>query len=508
MTTVLRRSRILDAGGRRMLVPATRHVRARWDAAQTSVDNVRHWTMADSLSADAASSPAIRKVIRERGRYEVANSGWARSMVSTLAHEVIGTGPRLQILTGSAEADNWLERQFAAWCFKINLGRKFRTMRIAKAVDGEGLALHVNNRRLGDVQLDLRLFETEHLATPGMFLGPNQVDGIDLDENGNPDRYHILKHHPGGSEWGVNPDEEITPPPVPEEVIHIFRHDRPGQHRGVSELASALPLFSRLRRYTLAVLQSAENVAEWTMFLKTRQPEAGEFQVPRSGDTANEPSSYETMDAIDIERGMMTVLPEDTEPFQLKPEQPSTTHGDFIRVTLAEAFAALCLPYSVGAFDSSQENFASGKLTRQGFKRAVQIERVVDWDPVVVATFWAWFSEAKATIPTELRAAMGDPSSWDIAVRWDGVEDIDPEKAARARKAELESGQTGIPRIYTEKGLDFEPEQEMNAKALGLTVEKYREMLREKLLGPSAPAPGQATNNGASEEDNVAVSQA
>lgn len=486
---LVRRSKILDAHGRPALVPVGPAVRARYDAAQTSVENIRHWANADALSADAANSPAVRQRLRERSRYEVANNGWARSMVATLAHEVIGTGPRLQILADNSEAEAWLEGAFASWCRKVHLGRKLRTARIAKAVDGEGIGLYVSNPSLGDVQLDIRLMETEQLATPGIGFGEDQIDGVDLDGNGNPVRYHVLKRHPGGPAWSIDPQEEITPAPGPNEVMHVFRRDRPGQHRGIPELTPALPLFSRLRRYTLAVLQSAENVAEWTMFLKTAQPEGTPFQTSPSGDTDNEPSSYEAMDAIDIERGMMTVLPDGTEPYQVKPEQPSTTHADFIRVTLAEAFAAVCLPYSVGAFDSSQENFASGKLTRQGFKRAVQIERALDWDPEVLAIFWAWFAEAKYALPASVREGLSHPSTWSVDVRWDGVEDIDPEKAARARAKELESGQTGIPRIYGEKGLDYETEQEANAKALGLTVEEYRKRLAEKLLG------GQQVNN-------------
>ena len=67
-------------------------------------------------------------------------------------------------------------------------------------------------------------------------------------------------------------------------------------------------------------------------------------------------------------------------------------------------------------------------------------------------------------------------------------EGIDPEKAARARAAELQTGQTSYPAMYAEKGLDWETAQVDQAKALGLTVEVYRKRLADKLLGPVAPA--------------------
>lgn len=483
---------ILDQHGQPIRSRQRRSLRAKYDAAQTITDNARHWGNTDSLSADAANSAAVRKTLRERARYEVANNGWARSMVETLAHEVIGTGPRVQVEMGSRTANAWVERRFAAWAAKVHLGRKLRTLRKAKAQDGEGLALLVNNPRLGDVQLDIRPLECDQLTTPDVAWQRNQVDGIDFDELGYPVRYHILRDHPGETHYGIDPFREITPAPGPDEVIHVFRRDRPGQHRGVPELTPALPLFSRLRRYNLAVLQAAENIASVAMALKTQHTDVTAGFGP-SGDSDDEPASYETFDTFDLERGLVTVLPDGTDLYQPKSEQPSSTHEEFVRCVLAEAFACVCMPYSVGAADSSQENFASGKLTRLGFKRAVEVERRLDWDGEVQRIVAAWFAEAKYAMPDALRATLRDPSEWTVQVYWDGVEDIDPEKAARARDTALQSGQTGYAALFAEQGKDWEREQEAQAKAIGLTVKDYRARLATKLLGP-APTKTNDTN--------------
>lgn len=493
MAAILRTSRILDASGKPMVYrQRRREVRATYDSAQTSTDNVRHWSATDSMSADKANSPEVRKKLRERARYEISNNGWARAMVDTLAHEVIGTGPRIQILTGSAEANEWIEQQFASWCAKVKLGRKFRTMRKAKCQDGEGIALFYNNPKLrGAVQLDLKPIETDQLSTPAILLRSDQVDGIDLDENGNPERYHFLKQHPGGSEWyGVA--DELLPVPTADEVIHIFREDRPGQHRGVPEITPALPIFSRLRRFTLATLQTAENIAEMTLMLKTRQPDDGSG-AEISGTTDSEPSSYEAFDVFDVERGMISVLPEGTDVFQPDAKQPSSTYVEFVQQCLAEAFACVCMPYAVGAADSSNENFASGKLSRQGFKRAINVERRLEWDPEVLRVFFAWWGEAKYAMPLDLRRNILPDSLWNISVFWDGVEDIDPEKAAKARQVMLETGQIGFPALYAEMGADYETEQNKQAEALGLSLVEYRQRLAHKLL-PSPPAPVSAAN--------------
>ena len=95
---------------------AWRIVRAKFDSAQTTPDNRRHWANADLLSADAAATPEVRRVLRSRARYEVANNCYARGIILTLANDVISTGPRLQMLLGDgadAGVNQTIEREFA-----------------------------------------------------------------------------------------------------------------------------------------------------------------------------------------------------------------------------------------------------------------------------------------------------------------------------------------------------------------------------------------------------------
>src|SRR5574340_440078 len=90
---------------------AVRLIRAKFDSAQTTPDNMRHWANADFLSANAAARPEVRRILRNRSRYEVANNSYARGIVLTLANDVIGTGPRLQMLTRSPETNRRIEKE-------------------------------------------------------------------------------------------------------------------------------------------------------------------------------------------------------------------------------------------------------------------------------------------------------------------------------------------------------------------------------------------------------------
>jgi len=143
-----------------------RRVRGRFDSAATTEDNRRHWANADALSADAAASAAVRRTLRNRARYEVANNSYARGIVLTLANDTIGTGPRLQMLTDSDEANDEIEHEFDRWAHEIALAEKLRTMRMARAQDGEAFGILVNNPVLDHaVKLDLRLIEADQVAS-------------------------------------------------------------------------------------------------------------------------------------------------------------------------------------------------------------------------------------------------------------------------------------------------------------------------------------------------------
>jgi capsid protein len=262
--------KLLDARGNPLQTavnPPARHaIRGRYDAATSSDETSRHWALVDGMSARAANSGAVRFRLRTRARYEVANNSYAKGIVSTLANDTIGTGPRLQLLLNDQDANRRIERAFTDWCQAIDLPAKLRTMRQSKTVDGEAFALFTTNPRLDTpVQLDIRLIEADQVATPYLNpIDPKAVDGIRYDDAGNPVEYSLLKYHPGDMYMvgGM-----LADPVDARLMIHWFTAERPGQCRGIPEITPALPLFAQLRRYTLAVIAAAETAADFAAVL-------------------------------------------------------------------------------------------------------------------------------------------------------------------------------------------------------------------------------------------------
>lgn len=464
----------------------SRAVRARYDAVQTSDENVRHWSMVDSLSADAANSPAVRQKFRDRARYEVLNNSYARGMAETIAADVIGTGPRLQILTGDTDAakrrDSLIEARFRQWARAVRLGSKLRALRRAKFIDGEGVALLTNKPRAETpVWLNIRPIEAERLAAPWEDFRDDQgTDGIRYDIEGEPIEYYVLRDHPGGTTFGISNEGDWIPAT---EVIHIFREDRPEQHRGIPEISPALPLFAILRRYTLAELLNCEVNAEITAVLETEHPELARFEHEATGTTTNSPSSYSAFDVFDLERNSVLTMPGGARLNTIEVRRSSTTYTEFKREVLAEAFAAAVMPYNVGAHDSSEFNYASGKLDRLTYGRIIHVEQS-QWDvDCLFRIFLSWWLEARLVWSEWFRLPPLAPLDWSVTWHWDGIDDIDPAKASTARKTDLDSGSRTLPMIYGEQGLDWRDEFTKAAEVYGMTFEEYQKALRMKHLG-------------------------
>lgn len=433
-----------------------RVVRGRYDAAQTNDDNRRHWANADALSANAANSPEVRTKLRNRSRYEVANNSYARGIVSTLANDLIGTGPRLQVSTGNVESDRVIERQFARWSAACRLPEKLRTMRMSRAVDGEAFAILATNSRLStEVKLDLRLIEAERVTTPHLIpIGSSDVDGIQFDAFGNPENYHVLRSHPGGT-FGTGLEYDTVPA---EQVIHWFKADRPEQARGIPDIMPSLPLFAQLRRFTLAVLAAAETAADFAGIMYTDAPATGEAE------------SAEPFEAIEIEKRALLTMPSGWKMSQLKAEQPATTYAEFKQQIIKEIARCLNMPANVALGDSSGYNYSSGRLDHQTYFRSIDVEHsdleTIALDRIVLA----WLEEAML-IPGIIPSGLPPFAEWTHQWFWNGREHIDPTKDATAQQTRIATGVSNLAIECANEGRDWEVVRRQRARELDLDKE-------------------------------------
>jgi len=465
---------------------AARVIKARFDSAQTNAENRRHWAAADGLSPNAAIRPEIRRILRNRSRYEVANNSYARGIVLTLANDTIGTGPRLQMLLKDPAANRQIEKAFSEWADAIGLADKLRTMRMTRADSGEAFGVFTSNPALlTPVKLDLKPLEADQVATPyGAWFDPRFIDGIVFDQHGNPVEYHVLKAHPGDAiAWEFTPLDFDRVPAA--SVVHYFRADRPGQRRGIPEITPALPLFAQLRRYTLAVIAAAETAADFAAVLYTDSPANGEADP------------VEPMDTVDLERRMATVLPGGWKLGQITAEQPATTYAEFKKEILNEIARCLNMPFNVAAGNSSGYNYASGRLDHQTYFKSIRVDQSHIEAVILDRILAAWMSEAvliEGYLPQSLRNVTARfPHQW----FWDGQEHVDPSKEATAQATRLANHTTTLANEYARHGQNWEVQLRQRAKEMSL-MNQLGLSVAQAVPGapaPVAPEPGNDTND-------------
>lgn len=404
----------------------------RYDALD-SVDLVDYWRKTDSRSVDASLDPETRRRLRERARYEIANNSYALGAALAISNAVVGNGARIQVLLDDKELRKRIEWDFTEWQEERRLAEKLRAMRFAKFQDGEAFAVLYTNPRGHAVQLDVAPIDCERVCAEYNGLAPNNIDGIILDQYGNPVSYRVMTSHPGDD---FHKDEAVVYPAS--SVLHWYRRTAPEQHRGAPEIAASLNLFALLRRYTLAVVAAAETAADIAAYLKTdATADMGEYGAP-----------FETMD---IERNTITTLPQGYEISQLRAEQPTTTYGDFKREILGEIGRSLQLPVNVITGNSSGYNYASGRLDHQEYQKAIRLEQSTLGVAVMTPIFRRWLEEWALIYEPSLK---GVP----VPVQWyfDGFEHVDPAKEANAQATRLATGLTNLSIEYGKQGRDWE----------------------------------------------------
>jgi len=420
---------------------SAKRIHARYDVSRSTDENENLWKYVDSLGAAEANSPAVRKTVRNRARYEVANNSYAYGIVETLAADTIG--PEVQLQLGDSELSQRTERAFSKWAAAINLWAKLRTMRRAKTVDGEAFGMFTTNRKVNNpVKLDIRLMECDVVESWTGMQNGKEIDGIRFDDEGNPIEYRVLKTHP--SDYRNFLKSLAGQWTKAEYVLHYFREVRPGQVRGISELVPALSLFGELRLFTKAVINAASRAAEISGVMQTTN-------LPEEETAA----LADPLTMIEVARNNLVSLPEGWELSQLKAEQPSTTYAMFKREIINEAARCISMPYNIAACDSSSYNYASGRLDHQTYDRGIEVERAEITHDVLDRVYAAWLAEYRITSALS-RAQMAElqDHEWHFA----GRGHVDPNKEANADETRLKNGTLTRARYWAKHGADHKRE--------------------------------------------------
>lgn len=405
--------------------------------------------------------------LRSRSRDLVRNNPWVANGFRSLASNLIGNGitPRWKLHNNTLLKEQiqtcWLEwtndADFEGRCDFYGL-----QMLIAQTLMQSGEALvrfYPKACHEMSVPLQLQILEPDFLAQDldkKLENGHTVKMGIELGPCGRRVAYHLYRSHPGE----INSLSMQTIRIPAEEILHIYRIDRPGQLRGVPWITSVLLKMRDLDQYEDAELLRKQTAAMFAGFITEANPDyLGGF-----GEKHEKPE-------FRLESGTMKRLaPGESVEFS----QPADVGGSYevwMRQQLRAVAAGMGITYEQLTGDLTGVNYSSIRAGLIEFRRQIeglQHHLIVHQLCQPIAIKWIKLAVLSGALdipdyvekPNQYHRIEWQPPGWD----W-----VDPQKDIQAEILAMQHNLKARQDIIAKYGMDAE---EVDKK---IAQDKYRE---------------------------------
>lgn len=448
-------------------------------------------------SADADLLPDL-PTLRDRSRDLSRNAPLATGAINTVVTNVVGTGldPQSAIDRGflgldDVTADEWqrmAEREWWLWAASqecdVTRTQDFcglQDLIFRSALEsGDVFVLKRFVERPGSPYgLKLQVLEADRVSNPN--FSPDQTKlkngrmvsgGVELDANGAPVAYYVLRSHPGDRmavvrEWdrlatfGTESGERM--------VLHLFRRMRPGQTRGVPYLASVIEPLKQLDRYSEAEIMAAVIASMFTVFVKS---EGGESLSPATP-TAEVGGSATDEDYKLGSGAILDLLPGESIE-TANPMRPNAGFDPFVQAILRQVGVALELPFEmlIKHFTASYSAARAAMLEAWKFFRARR--EWLAWNfcqPVYEAVITEAVARGRLDAPGFLEDPMIRMAYCNA--NWTGppAGQIDPQAEIDAAKTRVDLGVSTLAEVTAEMtGGDWETKHAQRVKEQRMRV--------------------------------------
>ena len=232
-------------------------------------------------------------ILRDRSHDLYRNNALANGVIDTNVINIVGSGlvhncdiDHDFLGLSEDEAELWekdVERKFKLWaeskeCDTYNTSNFYDLQEIAlhsMLVGGDVLALFPYIKRSLPYGLTVKLLEADHLCNPNDKKDDERIaGGVEVDENQAPKNYHLLEQHPGGNakkkNWIIVPAFSKN---GRRNLLHLYKVIRPGQKRGIPELAPIIEILKQIDNYIDAEMTAAVVSAMFTVFIEDEDGE-------------------------------------------------------------------------------------------------------------------------------------------------------------------------------------------------------------------------------------------
>lgn len=393
-----------------------------------------------SIRRSIASANTVSRVtlpsLRAGSQDLIRNNPYAARAVQVVQNNVVGPGIKLTF----RKADGTPAEEVQAFAQPYLEGTKIDRARqltyyaqqdlACRGMFSAGEVLAV--RYLEQDGFSIRLVEGDHLdhTRDGISLrgdGSRVVQGVEYSAQGRPVAYWIFPEHPGEARLSVASQR------VPaEDVIHLYRVDRPGQVRGIPWLAPVLLRMQDFADYEEAQLVLQKIAACLAVFVS---------DPVGSGTPGNQNTLPE-----DVEPGMIQQLNPGAEVTVASPPNVSG-YGDYANVSIRAIAVGTGVPYTSLSEDLRGVNFSAGRLGKIEFRRNIQRWQWHTAVPMFCQRVADWILEEAEFRGVDTRGVVAQHTP-------PAMEMVDPTREIPANILAIRSGQKTLSQIAQESGRD------------------------------------------------------
>ncbi len=292
-----------------------------------------------------------RRDLVDRARQLERNSVLAEGMLSRSQESVVGNGFALQAKTSD---DDWNDQAEALWKEWAESGADVRGLGSFGELLGLVFRSYLRDGDVGTVMLatgQIRVVESDEIATPTGYMQPNLVDGVELDAVGKPTQFHVIQNP-----RALAVDRRAIPAHVKipaENVLFLARRRRAGQTRGVSAFAGVTWILDQIDGNIEAVTVAARMAACFGLVVKRKSRMSG---LP----TTTGPDGVARR-KLRMEPGSFFEVEPDEDVKQVQANQPTTNFPDFINTLGRIASIAFGLPIEVLMMNFEKTNYSNAR---------------------------------------------------------------------------------------------------------------------------------------------------
>ena len=385
--------------------------------------SIMNW-LTGSGSADADTLPDL-PALREHSRDLIRNTPMAAGAVGTIVTSVVGSGLTLQssidrdlLPLSDEQADRWeidTEREFNLWALNCDLRRTLNFYDMQELAfrqmleNGDVFGVLSHKKRPGDLYgLKISMVEADRVCNENEALdSPTLSGGVQRDDDGAPEYYHVLRHHPGNINYQAKVWDKIRAfgeKRGERNVVHLYTMLRPDQSRGIPLLAPVIEPLKQLSRLTESELMASVISSLFTVFIKTESgqgikglsgpPVPGPVRPNASNLTKQAPAKDKQ--PIAMGSGLIVDLADGESIEQAAPARPNGAFEPFFLAIVKEISVGIEMPYELVLKEFNKSYSASrgaiNEAWRMYLKRRKKLAR--GWcDPI----YAAWLDEAVAS---------------------------------------------------------------------------------------------------------------